>query len=101
KSMPIKEQLGRLLHALFEYQMNNRLQLTIYLRLLLFPPAVFQKNLKGDLIELAEMEAVLFAEIFERGIQNKEIRQGDCKVYARALICMLDGWFWQMLRYSE
>lgn len=100
QSQPIKVQLERLLRVLFEYQLKDKLQMKIFLRLLLFPPLVFPKDLKEDLFEVEEMEIKLFAEIFDRGMQNGEVRQGNSTHYAKALMCMMDGLYWQMQRYD-
>lgn len=101
QDQPVKDQLYRLLRELMEYQIKDRLQMKIFMRLLLFPPQVFQLNLKAELIKLEEAECALFSELFEKGMHSGEIREGDSQVYARAMLCMMDGLFWQLQRYEE
>jgi AcrR family transcriptional regulator len=101
QDLPVKEQLYKILVELFNYHIREELQVKIFMRLLLFPPDVFPVNLKEELIKVEEMEIDLFSRIFERGIQSGELRPGDSRAYAGAMLCLMDGLFWQLQRYDE
>ncbi|MBD2847872.1 TetR/AcrR family transcriptional regulator [Paenibacillus sp. IB182496] len=98
RNLSTQAQLHRLLRELFHFHFEDDLQLKIFMRLLLFPPKVFQTNLKEALNQLADVECQLFAELFEEGMRRGEVRAGDSAIYARALLCMMDGLFWQLQR---
>jgi Transcriptional regulator len=98
---PVKTQLYELLRAIMVYQLQERLPIRIFLRLLLFPPAVFQIDLKSEFLKLEEGEKELFIRLFRRGMDNGEIRETDCDALAQLLLCILDGLFWEIQRFDE
>ncbi len=97
----IQDQLYQMLRSIFEYHINDQQQIKIFMRLLLFPPEVFHMNLKAELIKLEERECDLFSVIFDKGMQTGEVRSGNSLDYAKAMVCMMDGLFWQLQRYDE
>jgi len=101
RDKPVKDQLYGLIRALFEFQMREKLHTKIFTRLLLFPPKVFRINLKEELNILAEREWELLIGIFEKGMRSGELRPGDASGYARAMLTLMDGLFWQMQRCEE
>lgn len=95
------QQLEQLLREIIDFQYKESFQIKIFMRLLLFPPDIFETDLKAKLCEVEEKERDMFCQIFEKGIKNGEIKEGDSRVYATSFLCMMDGLFWEMQRYDE
>lgn len=101
RDKPIRTQLYDLLHAIMVFQLKEKLPIRIFMRLLLFPPEVFQINLKEEFLKLEDKERELFSRMFRRGMENGEIRETDCDALAQYLLCIMDGLFWEMQRFDE
>jgi AcrR family transcriptional regulator len=99
--LSVREQMERMMRMIMNFQLKETLQMKIYMRLLLFPPEVFQVDLKTELRKLEQVEQELFSRMFQRGIERGEIRQTDSDALAKTLILMMDGWFWLMQRVDE
>lgn len=97
----VKELLEAFLHEIIEFQLKEPLFMRIYMRLLLFPPDVFEKDLKHEMVELEKKEYELLYQIFVQGIENGEIKAGDVHLYTTSLLCIMDGLFWGMQRQDE
>nr|WP_281419835.1 hypothetical protein [Evansella tamaricis] len=96
-----KEQLDDMLNQVIEFQLKEAMQMKIYVRLMLFPPGFLEEDLKAQLREVEKQEQELLSDIFKRGMENGEIKQGDPHELATLMICVMDGLFWQMQRYEE
>jgi AcrR family transcriptional regulator len=101
RDKPVRTQLYDLLHAIMVFQLKEKLPIRIFMRLLLFPPAVFQIDLKGEFVKLESSEKELFSRMFKRGMESGEIRETDCGALAELLLCIMDGLFWEMQRFDE
>lgn len=101
KGKTVKELLEVFLQEIIEFQLKEPLYMKIYMRLLLFPPDVFEKDLKQDVIELERKEYAMLAQLFEQGIANGEIKDGDVHLYTTTMLCIMDGLFWGMQRQDE
>lgn len=101
RDKPMKAQLYDLLHAIMVFQLKEKLPIRIFMRLLLFPPAVFQIDLKAEFLKLEDKEKELYSRMFKRGMESGEIRETDSDALAELLLCILDGLFWEMQRFDE
>ncbi len=97
----VRQQFEYILRMIMDYQLKESLQMKIYMRLLLFPPDVFQVDMKAELLKMEQAEYELFRAMFKRAMDSGEIKQADSDALAIALICMMDGLFWAMQRYDE
>jgi len=96
-----KAQLEQLLHAVFDYQLQEADTMKIFIRILLFPPASVKEDIRAELLKMEQSEHALFAQILQAGMDRGEIKQGDCDARATAMVCLMDGLFWEMQRYDE
>jgi len=98
---PVKTQLYELLRAIMVFQLQEKLPIRIFLRLLLFPPSVFQIDLREEFFKLEQGEKELFIGMFRRGMDSGEIRETASDALAQYLLCIIDGLFWEMQRFDE
>ena len=70
-----------------DYQLKESLRMKIYMRLLLFPPDVFQVDMKTELLKVEQAERELFSQIFTRGGKETIRQQRACKV-----VDLYHGW---------
>lgn len=96
-----KEQFEQILGTIMDYQLKESVRMKIYMRLLLFPPEVFRLDMKEELLKVEQAERELFSQIFQKAMDNGEIKPADPRALAKLLICLMDGLFWQMQRYDE
>jgi AcrR family transcriptional regulator len=101
EGLTVREQFEQMLKSIMEFQLQEPLQMKIYLRLLLFPPEVFKVDLKAELLKLEQAEQEIFQRLFEKGMARGEIKPGDSSALAKLLICLLDGLFWEIQRHDE
>jgi AcrR family transcriptional regulator len=101
RDKPIRAQLYDLLHAIMVFQLKEKLPIRIFMRLLLFPPEVFQIDLRGEFLKLEDREKELFSRMFRKGMESGEIRETDSDALAHYLLCVMDGLFWEMQRFDE
>jgi AcrR family transcriptional regulator len=97
----VEEQLYDFLKSVVDFHLRESVQLKIFIRLLLFPPKVFDVNLREMLVELEHYEVQLLADVLEKGMSSGEVKQGDSRAMAKLLACMMDGWIWLMQRHDE
>lgn len=97
----VEQELKAFLDQVMAFQLRDSAQLKIFIRLLLFPPDFFDINLKEELTKLVEEERVLLRRLFETGMARGEIKNGDPDAIAALLLCLMDGFFWEMQRYDE
>ncbi len=96
-----KQQLEQMLRGIFEFQINQPISIKVFFRLLLFPPEIVAKDTLHELLDLEDREIEVFSAIFDKGIKDGEIRDGNYRMYAYSLLCLMDGLFWQMQRLDE
>ena len=100
-STSVQKELKNFLDQVIEFQLKDSTQLKIFIRLLLFPPDFFEINLKEELKMVVEKEHVLLSDLFKKGMERGEIKNGDCDAIATLLLCLMDGLFWEMQRHDE
>ncbi|MDG5789076.1 TetR/AcrR family transcriptional regulator [Evansella sp. AB-P1] len=101
RDKPIKEQLEQILLQVINFQFKESLQMKVLIRLMLFPPEFMANSITADFFEVEKKEHEMLSSIFKQGMENGEIRSGDCNAIATAMLCMMDGLFWEMQRYDE
>lgn len=101
RHLTTKQQLEQMLRGIFDFQMNRTVQIKVFFRLLLFPPKIVKNDTLNELLELENKEIDIFSSIFEKGMKNGEVCEGDSRVYAYSLLAFMDGLFWQMQRLDE
>jgi AcrR family transcriptional regulator len=97
----VEEQLFDFIKSIIDFHLREFVQLKIFIRLLLFPPKVFDLNLREKLVEMEYYEVNLLSNVFKKGMANGEVKHGDSKEMANLLACMMDGWIWLMQRHDE
>ncbi|QQE80403.1 TetR/AcrR family transcriptional regulator [Alicyclobacillus sp. SO9] len=97
----VQYQLKQFLDQVIAFQLRDYTQLKVFIRLLLFPPDFFEINLKEELKKVVEQEHKLLCNLFKVGMERGELKKADCDALSSQLLCMMDGWFWEMQRYSE
>jgi AcrR family transcriptional regulator len=97
----VEKQLYDFLESIIDYHLRESIALKIFIRLLLFPPEVFEVNLREKLVEMENDEVELLGDVFKKGMASGEVRQGDARAMAKLLACMMDGWIWLMQRHDE
>lgn len=93
--------LDKLLRSIIEFQFGEASKLKVFVRVLLFPPGYFQQDVKAELNKLERQEFDLLTELFRQGMESGEIRQGDSEHMVKMLLCLMDGFFWEMQRHDE
>ena len=97
----VKSQLDAMFRSIMDYQLIESTKMKIFMRFLLFSPDGYGDELKDALVKIEKNEHQLLCITLQRGIDQGEIKAGDCSGYADLIMCMLDGLFWQMQRYEE
>jgi AcrR family transcriptional regulator len=101
QNQSVEKQLYNFLKSIIDYHLRESINLKIFIRLLLFPPEVFDVNLREKLVEMENDEVQLLADVFEKGMASGEVKQGDSRAMAKLLACMMDGWIWLMQRHDD
>lgn len=97
----VKTRFDELFRAIIRFQSDDMAKMKIYIRMLLNPDNIGGQDTRRQLIKVEREEQELFANWIKTGMERGEIKQGDSMELAQVLICILDGFFWQMQRYTE
>ena len=97
----VREKLDELLRSIIRFQLSEETKTKMFIRILLFPEGYFEQNLKSEFRKFEREEREIFSALFRSGMESGEIRQQDEHELTNLLICILDGLFWEMQRYTE
>lgn len=97
----VKSRFDELVEAIIRFQLNESDKMKIYVRMLLLSGHQVGLETRKQLMKLEEEEEALFSEWIEAGMARGEFRREDSRAWAMMLICLLDGFFWQMQRHPE
>lgn len=97
----IKSRFDELIDTIIRFQLNDADKMRIYVRMLLLSGHQVGLETRKQLMKLEEEEEALFTEWIEAGMAQGEFRREDSRAWAMMLICLLDGFFWQMQRHPE
>lgn len=101
RTQSAKEELDQLLSSVIEFQLKQSMKMKILLRLMLFPPDFVVDDAKAEFLKVEKKEHEILCTVFKKGMENGEIKEGDCSALASFLICIMDGLFWEMQRHDE
>lgn len=96
-----KDQLEQLLETVIEFQIKEAMKMKVLLRLMLFPPEFMDEGVKAQFLKMEKQEKDMLSAIFKRAMEMGEIKEGDSQAIAATMICLMDGFYWQMQRYEE
>lgn len=96
----VQERLYGVLTSSFQYNLQQKEKIAFYRRVILFPPASLEDQIKAKVSVTDEILSNVLQAIFLEGIEQGVIRKMDIQVLVDAFYFLMDGAFLEMSLYD-
>lgn len=95
--MDFEQRLFNIFSSLITYFIQDRTKMAFWVRLWMFPPAESREDTLGPWRNLNKTFTDEIAVVFEQGISEGRIRQGNARDMAHTYLCLLDGFLTRVI----
>ncbi|RSL30514.1 TetR/AcrR family transcriptional regulator [Salibacterium salarium] len=96
----VEKQLKQVLISTAQFLSSHHVGM-LYMRVLMFPPLELKETIMHRFEAFEGETDEIFIQLFEVGVQNGEIQDGDVETYMQAFYTLLDGISTDMFIYSK